>query len=88
MKKALLIALVAILTGAPVLADGYHKSKPAKKAKEKSDSGKVCATCGLVKALVWTVKLPVRVVTSTGVGLYELVTDGDFTGFKEGYQLI
>lgn len=84
MKKALLIALIAIFTAGPVLAGGSYRSAPV--LVEDSDSK--CVACGVGKALVWVVKLPFRVVTSTTVGLYELVTDQDFSGFEEGYYLI
>jgi len=85
MKKALIIALLAIFTAGPVLADGVYRTKPAHHS-TKSDTK--CVACGIGDALVWLVKLPVRVVTSTTVGLYELVTDQDFSGFEEGYYLI
>lgn len=82
MKKALLIAILSIFISSPVFADGFYRYKPD------SENKVSCVACGLSKAIVWTVKLPVRIVTSTTVGLYELVTDQDFSGFKEGYYLI
>ena len=87
MKKALIIALLAIFTAGPVLADGVYRSKPSHSHKSQY-SDKKCVACGVGNALVWLVKLPVRLVTSTSVGLYELVTDQDFSGFEEGYYLI
>jgi hypothetical protein len=90
MKKALIIALLAIFTAGPVLADGVYRSKPShsRESHKKSSSDKTCVACGIGNALVWLVKLPVRLVTATSVGLYELVTDQDFSGFEEGYYLI
>lgn len=82
MKKAILLALIAIFTAGPVLADGKCKYKSEPK------SGHECSTCKVGDALVWLIKLPVRIVTATSVGLYELVTDQDFSGFEEGYELI
>ncbi len=88
MKKTIIIALLAIFTAGPVLADGSYRSEP------KSKNGKECKLCsgvknsGVVKGLKWIVKLPFRVVTATGYGLYELVTDQDFSGFSEGYHVI
>ena len=87
MKKALIIALLAIFTAGPVLADGVYRSKPSHSHSSHS-SDTTCVACGIGEALVWIVKLPVRIVTSTSVGLYELVTDQDFSGFEEGYYLI
>lgn len=87
MKKALIIALLAIFTAAPVLADGVNRTKPTSSHSSKT-SDKTCVACGVGNALVWLVKLPVRLVTATSVGLYELVTDQDFSGFEEGYFLI
>lgn len=84
MKKTLIIALIAIFTAGPVLADGTYRSKP----KVKSDSDTTCVACGIGHGLAWIIKLPFRVVTATTVGLYELVTDQDFSGFEEGYYLI
>lgn len=91
MKKALIIALLALFTAGPVLADGVYRTRPTTHSKTthyKSTSDKTCVACGVGNALVWLVKLPVRLVTSTSVGLYELVTDQDFSGFEEGYYLI
>lgn len=90
MKKALFIALLAIFTYAagPALADGVYRTKPSSHSHYKSDSDSTCVACGIGEALVWIVKLPFRLVTSTSVGLYELVTDQDFSGFEEGYYLI
>lgn len=91
MKKALIIALLAIFSvvTSPVLADGVYRSKPSHShTSHKSSSDTTCVACGIGEALVWIVKLPVRLVTSTSVGLYELVTDQDFSGFEEGYYLI
>ena len=95
MKKALIIALLAIFTAtisSPAIAGGVYKSKPKHSHeshyKSVSSSDKTCVACGIGSALVWLVKLPVRLVTSTSVGLYELVTDQDFSGFEEGYFLI
>ena len=88
MKKALIIALLAIFTAGPVLADGVYRSKPSHSSSSNYSSDKTCVACGVGDALVWLVKLPVRLVTSTSVGLYELVTDQDFSGFEEGYYLI
>ena len=90
MKKALIIALLAIFTAAPVLADGVYRTKPtsSKSSHSSKTSDKTCVACGVGNALVWLVKLPVRLVTATSVGLYELVTDQDFSGFEEGYFLI
>jgi hypothetical protein len=90
MKKALIIALLAIFTAGPVLADGVYRTKPTHShtSHKKVSSDKTCVACGVGSALVWLVKLPVRLITSTSVGLYELVTDQDFSGFEEGYYLI
>ena len=85
MKKALIIALLAIFTAGPVLADGSYRAKPSH---SHSSHDNTCVACGVGEALVWVIKLPVRIVTSTTVGLYELVTDQDFSGFEEGYYLI
>ena len=63
---------------------GVHKSKP----KAKTSSDKKCAACGIGHGLALVIKLPFRLVTATSVGLYELVTDKDFSGFEEGYYLI
>lgn len=88
MKKSIIIALLAIFTAGPVLADGSYRSSP------KSKSNGECKICNSIKgssifkAIKWTVKLPFRVVTSTGLGLYELVADQDFDGFVDGYKLI
>jgi hypothetical protein len=87
MKKTLLIALVAVFTASPVLAGGNyrvqpHKSKETKECCKKSNGNSV------VKGLVWVVKLPFRVVTATTVGVYELVADQDFDGFRKGYDII
>ena len=88
MKKTLLIALIAVFTASPVLAGGNyrvqpHKSKETKECCKKSHDGN-----SVVKGLVWVVKLPFRVVTATTVGLYELVADQDFDGFRKGYDII
>lgn len=89
MKKALIIALLAIFTAGPVLADGVYRTKPGSHShKSHYTSDKKCVACGIGSGLVWLVKLPVRLVTATSVGLYELVTDQDFSGFEEGYYLI
>jgi hypothetical protein len=82
MKKAILLTLIAIFTAGPVLADGKckYKSEP--------NSHGTCVPCKVGTGLVWLVKLPFRVVTATTVGLYELVTDQDLSGFEEGYNLI
>lgn len=90
MKKTLIIALIAIFSAGPVLADGYYRSAPKKshcKSKDKKCK-KCCVVCKTGKVLLWVVKLPVRLVTATSVGVYELVTDQDFSGFEEGYTLI
>jgi hypothetical protein len=84
MKKSLIIALIAIFTAGPVLADGIYKSKP----KAKAQSDKKCVACGIGHGLAWVVKLPFRLVTATTVGIYELITDRDLSGFEEGYYLI
>ncbi len=83
MKKALLIALVTIFTAGPVLADGSYRSEP-----HHSHNSASCEACKIGDGLLWIVKLPFRIVTSTTVGVYELVTDGDFSGFKEGYEVL
>lgn len=83
MKKTLIIALIAIFTAGPVLADGIYRAKPKS---ETSDSK--CVACGIGHGLAWIVKLPFRLVTATTVGIYELITDQDFDGFEDGYYLI
>lgn len=87
MKKLLFMALAAILMTSPVMADGHHKSKPKAGCKTSSKK-KSCSSCKISKVLLWTVKLPVRVVTATGVGIYDLVLDQNLKGFKKGYNLI
>jgi len=89
MKKVLITALIALFAAGPVLADGYYKSKPkGDHCKKHSKSDSNCVACGIGKGIVWIVKLPFRLVTATTVGIYELVTDQDFDGFEEGYELI
>ena len=91
MKKALIIALIAIftaVTASPAMADGVYRVKPHKTSHHSSSHDTTCVACGIGSSLVWLVKLPIRLVTSTTVGLYELVTDQDFSGFEEGYYLI
>ena len=86
MKKSIIIALLAIFTAGPVLADGSYRSEPKSKHNCKLCNG--VKNCCVVKGLKWIVKLPFRVVTSTGLGLYELVAEQDFDGFVDGYKLI
>lgn len=83
MMKKLISSLVVLgFVSTPAFADGVHKSKPACK----KDKCNVCS--GLWKATKFTLKLPFRIVTSTGKGIYDLVVDQDFSGFEEGYDLI
>lgn len=86
MKKAIVTALIAIFTAGPVLADGKckYKSEP----KSTAHGSGTCVPCKVGGGLVWLVKLPFRLVTATTVGLYEIVTDQDMSGFEEGYNLI
>ncbi len=87
MKKTIIIVLLAIFTAGPVLADGSYRPKSKKDCKQ----CKLCSgvkNSGVVKGLKWVVKLPFRLVTATGLGLYELVADQDFDGFADGYRLI
>lgn len=84
MKKALLIALVTIFTAGPVLADGHYRSEPHHHHSHDAE----CSACKVGEGLLWIVKLPFRIITSTTVGVYELVTDGDFSGFPEGYHAL
>lgn len=83
MKKLISSLVVLAFVSTPAFADGVHKSKPACK---KGEGCKVCSK--LWKATKFTLKLPFRIVTSTGKGLYDLVVDQDFSGFEEGYDLI
>ncbi len=82
MKKTLLIAIIALLAAGPAFADGSHKKSP------KSNSESDCGPCKLIRGIGWVIKLPIRVVTSTTVGLYDLVTDQTFDGFVDGYKII
>ncbi len=86
MKKSIIIALIAIFTAGPVLADGSYRSEP--KSKKHCKLCKKAEKCSVVKGLAWVVKLPFRVVTATGYGLYELIADQDLDGFVDGYKLI
>ena len=88
MKKSIIIALLAIFTAGPVLADGSYRSSPKSKSHHDCKMCNKMKNCTMVKGLKWIVKLPFRVVTATGVGLYELVADQDFDGFVDGYKLI
>lgn len=86
MKKAMIIALVAVFTAGPVLAGGNYRVEPHKSKDTCHKSS--CGGCKVLKGLVWVAKLPFRVVTATTVGVYELIADQDFDGFEKGYDLI
>ena len=86
MMKKLISSLVVLgFVSTPAFADGVYKSKPTCK----NNKCKTCNFgCGLWKATKFTLKLPFRIITSTGKGIYDLVVDQDFSGFEEGYELI
>lgn len=87
MKKILVVALLAIFAAGPVLADGAHRSEPGSKDSCHHHNCKL-KDCAIVKGIVWTFKLPFRLVTSTGYGVYDLITEQEFDGFADGYRLI
>jgi hypothetical protein len=85
MKKALFIALVTVFAASPVWADGHHRKKPGCKHEECCVKKACKNTC---KVLHFVVKLPFRLVASTAAGVYGVLSDFDFDGFKDGYNVI
>ena len=81
MKKLVCSIVALAFLATPAFADGYYKSNPDSYKSYDCD-------CGLWGGVKFLLKLPFRLVTSTGKGLYDIVVDQDLSGFEEGYNLI
>ena len=91
MMKKLVSSLVILgFVATPAFAGGDYRIEPEVSYVRSHDTD--CKACkvgsGLWDATKFVLKLPFRVVTSTGKGVYDLIVDQDFTGFEEGYELI
>lgn len=83
MERIIVLAIVAILAAPPVMAGGYYRKAPCKTCNKKCTPMK-----NIGKALLFTVKLPVRLVTSTVWGTYKLAADQNLEGFEDGFYVI
>ena len=87
MKKLVSSLVVLGFVATPAFAGGDYRSEPSVSYNDKN-----CSSCEagnhLWDATKFVLKLPFRIVTSTGKGVYDLIVDQDFSGFEEGYELI
>ncbi|MCH2228498.1 MAG: hypothetical protein MK033_12050 [Candidatus Caenarcaniphilales bacterium] len=88
MKKLVSSLVILGFVSTPAFAGGDYRSAPSEVCTYKQD----CKACDVGNWLwdgtKFILKLPFRIVTSTGKGVYDLVVDQDFSGFQEGYEII
>lgn len=87
MKRTIVALLVALIAfSAPAYAGGYFRKGP--KHHHSGHHSVRNVTHDASHGLAFLLKLPVRVVTSTTVGLAGIVADQNMDGFERGYNLI